>query len=171
MGTDDYSKALSGAEKELESVTATIEALEQRRAQLEQTIGALKTLMDVAQDEERTLTDTIRTVVKGANGYVSGAEVLRGAIAMGAKFGGKNAIATVVTILGRLNKDGEVERDPETPGSYRWKRTTHTGYKSVMEALTRGAMAEGGMAKTSTPNLDTAAKSTLPPFLRPRGKK
>jgi hypothetical protein len=49
--------------------------------------------------------------------------VLKGATAMGAKFGGKNAIASVVTILSRLHRDGELERDTSiAAGGYRWKR-------------------------------------------------
>ncbi len=126
MGTDDYNKALSAAEKELSGVTAQIELLEQRRAQLEQTVSALKVLTDVAQDEERTLTEMIKIVVRGANDYISGADVLKAVIAMGAKFGG-NAISTVVTILGRLYKDGILERHPFKAGMYRWKRATTVG--------------------------------------------
>lgn len=121
MGTDDYARALKLAERELEQATLEIELLEQRRAQLQQTVGALRTLMDVAQDEERTLTDTIRIVVRAAKGYITAAEVIKGAYAMGAKFGGKNPISTVVTILSRLHKEGELERDPAT-GGYRWKK-------------------------------------------------
>ncbi|MGI9104077.1 MAG: hypothetical protein ACR2IF_16680 [Terriglobales bacterium] len=120
MGADEYNKALGTAEAELAQVTAKIELLEQRRAQLQQTVGALKTLTDVAQDEERTLTDTIRIVVRAAKGYITAAEVIKGAYAMGAKFGGKNPISTVVTILSRLHKDGELERDVLT-GGYKWK--------------------------------------------------
>jgi hypothetical protein len=122
MGSDDYSKALEAAEKELESVTTKIELLEQRRAQLQQTVGALKTLTDVSQAEERTLTDTIKIVIQAANGYVSAAEVLQGARSMGAKFGGKNPISSVVTIMGRLSKEGFLERGAGL-GTYRWKRS------------------------------------------------
>jgi hypothetical protein len=119
-----FNQALAAAEKELEDLDGQAEVIEQRRSQLQQTIASLKTLMNVAAgDEERTLTDTIRTVVKAATSYISAADVLKGATAMGAKFGGKNAIASVVTILSRLHRDGELERDTSiAAGGYRWKR-------------------------------------------------
>src|SRR5438552_13134738 len=107
MTETDYGKALSAAERELELLNNQAEIIERRRAQLQGTISALKTLMNIAEDEERTLTDTIRIVVRGAKGYIAAAEVLKSVIAMGVTFSGKNAIASVVTILSRLHKDGE----------------------------------------------------------------
>jgi hypothetical protein len=112
MGTDEYKKALSKAEGELATLDAKADVIARRRAQLQQTISALKTLMNVSEQEERTLTDTIRIVVKAANSYISAADVLKGVYSMGAKFSGKNPIASVITILGRLVKDGELEREP-----------------------------------------------------------
>jgi hypothetical protein len=114
MGTGEYRKALAAAEKELAKFDAMADAIAQRHAQLQQTISALKTLMNVSEQEERTLTDTIRIVVKAANGYISAADVLKGVYSMGARFSGKNPKASVVTILGRLVKDGELERQPGT---------------------------------------------------------
>jgi hypothetical protein len=135
MGTDEYKKALAAAVKELALLDDQAALIEQRRAQLQQTIGALGTLTNVSEMEERTLTDTIRIVVKAANGYIGAADVLKGVISMGGKFGGKNAISTVVTILSRLHKDGELER--EGPGGgYRWKRPLSVGeYKELGERL------------------------------------
>jgi|HubBroStandDraft_4_1064222.scaffolds.fasta_scaffold19107_2 hypothetical protein len=122
MGTDEYKKALDAAEKELETLDAQASLIEQRRAQLQQTIGALQTLTKVSEQEERTLTETICIVVKAATEYISAAEVLKGVISMGGKFGGKNAIASVVTILSRLHKEGKLEREPGVVGGgYRWK--------------------------------------------------
>lgn len=137
MGTDDYGKALSAAEAELESVVGKLEVLGQRQAQLQQTIGALRMLMNVSLDEERTLTDTIRILVKGAGGYIGSAEVIKGAYAMGAKFSGKNPIASVTTILARLHKEGELERDILS-GTYRWKRPVPRAPKPLTEVGGRG---------------------------------
>ena len=120
MGEDDYKNALEAAEKELADLEVKGEVIAQRRAQLQQTIGALKTLMNISEQEERTITDTIRIVMKAANGYVAPAQVLKNVLAMGVKFSSKNAIASVVTILGRLHKEGELERDPL--GRYKWSR-------------------------------------------------
>jgi hypothetical protein len=114
MRTHEYKNALAVAQGELGRLDAKAEVIAHRRAQLQQTIAALKTLMNIEDADERTLTDTIRIVVKAANGYLSAADVLRGAVSMGATFSGKNPIASIVTILGRLVKDGELERQRGT---------------------------------------------------------
>ncbi len=51
-------------------LNAEADAIAQRQAQLQQTISTLKTLTDVSEEGERTLTDTIRIIVKAANGYI-----------------------------------------------------------------------------------------------------
>jgi hypothetical protein len=114
MGNGEYSKALTVAEKELSRLNAEAEVIAQRRAQLQQTISTLRTLTNVSEESERTLTDSIRIVVKAADGYVSAAHVLKAACSMGAKFSGKNPKASIITILGRLVKDGELERERGT---------------------------------------------------------
>jgi hypothetical protein len=119
MTDNDYGNALTAAQKELETLNNQAEIIERRRAQLQQTISSLKTLMHVAEDEERTLTDCIRIAVKGAQGYISAADVLKAVIAMGAPFSGKNMIDSVVTILSRLQKQNELLRDPNGKG-YMW---------------------------------------------------
>ena len=114
MRRSEYRKALAAAEGELARLDAKAEVIAHRRAQLQQTIAALNTLMNIVEADELTLTDSIRIVVKAANGYLSAADVLRGVMAMGATSSGKNPIASIVTILGRLVKDGELERQPGT---------------------------------------------------------
>ena len=114
MGTGEYRKALSVAEKELSRLNAEVDAIAQRRAQLQQTMSTLKTLTNVSEEGERTLTDTIRIIVKAANGYISAADVFKSAYSIGAKFSGKNPKASIITILGRLVKDGELEAERET---------------------------------------------------------
>jgi len=114
MPMHEYKNALAVAQAELGRLDAKAEVIAHRRAQLQQTIAALKTLMNIQEADERTLTDTIRIVVKAANGFLSAAEVLRGAVSMGATFSGKNPIASIVTILGRLVRDGELERQRGT---------------------------------------------------------
>jgi len=114
MGSDEYTKALSVAEKELARLNAEADGIAQRRAQLQQTISTLRTLTNGSEQEERTLTDAIRIIVKAADGYISAASVLKAAHSMGAKFSGKNPKASIITILGRLVRDGELERERGT---------------------------------------------------------
>ncbi len=144
MGSDDYKKALGAAEKELETVSANIEILEQRRAQLQQTVAVLGALMRAFEQEERTLSDIIRIVVRAADGYIATNDILKGVISMDARFSGRNPIASVVAILSRMAKDGEIERSLEVGGGYRWKRhpldKLRAPYKGVpaIEAALRG---------------------------------
>ncbi|HWY23007.1 MAG TPA: hypothetical protein VNX26_17405 [Candidatus Acidoferrum sp.] len=119
MTDNDYSNALTAAEKELEALSNQAAVIERRRAQLQQTISALRTLTNVAEDEERTLTETIRIVVKGAQAHISAADVLKGVQAMGVTFSGKNPLSSVVTILARLHKAGELAREISGSG-YIW---------------------------------------------------
>jgi hypothetical protein len=122
MGTGEYRKALSVAEKELSRLNVEADGIAQRRAQLEQTISTLKTLTNVSEEGEKTLTDVIRIIVRAANGYISAAEVLKSAHSMGAKFSGKNPKASIITILGRLVRDGELERERGAiKVRFRWK--------------------------------------------------
>src|ERR1700685_570748 len=114
MGAGEYRKALSVAEKELARLNAEVDAITQRQAQLQQTISTLKTLTNVSEEGERTLTDVIRIIVKAANGYIGAADVLKSAYSMGATFSGKNPKASIITILGRLVRDGELERERGT---------------------------------------------------------
>jgi hypothetical protein len=145
MTDNDYSNALVAAQKELETLNNQAEIIERRRAQLQQTISSLKTLMHVAEDEERTLTDCIRIAVKGAQGYISAADVLKAVIAMGAPFSGKNMIDSVVTILSRLQKQDELLRDPNGKG-YMW-----AGYVlhrlEALRSLTESGVKRGEIAK------------------------
>jgi Ca2+-binding EF-hand superfamily protein len=114
MGTGEYKKALSVAEKELSRLNVEADAIAQRQAQLQQTISTLKTLTNVSEEGTRTLTDAIRIIVKAADGYIGAGEVLKSAYSMGAKFSGKNPKASIITILARLVKDGELERERGT---------------------------------------------------------
>jgi hypothetical protein len=124
MGTSEYKKALSVAEKELSKLNAEADAIAQRSAQLQQTISTLKTLTNVSEEGERTLTDAIRIIVKAANGYIGAGDVLKSAYSMGVKFSGKNPKASIFTILARLVKDGELEREP---GKIRVRFRSRTG--------------------------------------------
>jgi hypothetical protein len=57
----------------LSRLNAEANAITLRRAQLQQTISTLKTLTNVSEEGERTLTDVIRIIVKAASGYISAA--------------------------------------------------------------------------------------------------
>jgi hypothetical protein len=73
VGTGEYRRALSVAEKELSRLNVEANVIALRQAQLQQTISTLKTLTNVSEEGERTLTDVIRIIVKAASGYISAA--------------------------------------------------------------------------------------------------
>jgi Ca2+-binding EF-hand superfamily protein len=113
---DIYEQALKKAQKELAETNIAAENLERKRAKLRQTIAVLQSLMGSANVNEQSLTDAIMTFAKAANGYITTAEVMERLITMG--FESENA--TVATILSRMVKEGQLEKDAEGRKGYRW---------------------------------------------------
>jgi hypothetical protein len=99
---DDYTKALAKAERELSDLETEIAALVQRKAQLEQTISNLRSLTGVKQ-EERSLSDSIRLVLKATDRFLSTQQVVEKLEA----FTKDVNPVSVSTILSRLAKDKE----------------------------------------------------------------
>lgn len=122
---DDYRKALTVAEGELADVEAKLSAYEHRRDQLKATIAGLKSLLGEAIDSDESLTETIRTVLRGSSTdkYLSVDAVAVNARMLGAKLPG-NRQTSVATILNRLVHNGEAEQGQTDTGyvGYRWKR-------------------------------------------------
>jgi hypothetical protein len=123
MENDQYKKAVEVAEAELGDVETQIAALSQRRAQLQQTISALRTLLGEETDDPK-VTENIRIILQAANGLLSASKVLEKLEAMGVSFTGKNPIASVQTILARMARPGgEVIRFSPPGGTlaYKWR--------------------------------------------------
>jgi hypothetical protein len=115
---DDYTKALAKAERELSDLETEIAALVQRKAQLEQTISNLRSLTGVKQ-EERSLSDSIRLVLKATDKYLSTQQVVE---KLGAFTKDVNPVS-VSTILSRLAKDKEAVAGSTEGGrnGYMWR--------------------------------------------------
>jgi hypothetical protein len=147
MENNQYKKAVETAETELGDIETQIATLTQRRAQLQQTISALRTLLGEETDDPK-VTENIRIVLQAANGLLSASNVLEKLEAMGVSFTGKNPIASVQTILARMARPGgEVIRFSPPDGSlaYKWR--------------TLGGPARGAMTRPPTsPNVN----STMP---------
>lgn len=123
MENDQYKKAVDAAETELGNVETQIATLAQRRAQLLQTISALRTLIGEETDDPK-VTENIRIILQAANGLLSASKVLEKLEAMGVSFTGKNPIASVQTILARMARPGgDVIRFTPPGGSlaYKWR--------------------------------------------------
>jgi hypothetical protein len=135
MTHDDYRKALESASREYEALAEKRREIDQRVAELAQTIGTLAKLLGLTPTVPMGLTDAIRLVVRGAGVPMTPVEVRDRLAAIGfdvSKY--VNDLAAVHTILKRLNDAGELRFVPRTPGKhqYTWNRTV------TPVALTRG---------------------------------
>jgi len=129
----DYRKALVSAERELTDVNAQIVQLQRRSAQLESTIAGLKSLMgETPGVDERSLTELIRTVLKGNSRFMGVDQVAINVRLLGGQL--PSGTASVATILNRLVKSGEVEQGLTDTNyvAYKWKEfTPKLGYNRL----------------------------------------
>ena len=125
MTHEDYRRALDSATREYEELGAKRQQIDNRLAELAQTIGTLAKLLGLTPTVPMGLTDAIRLVVRGAGVPMTPVEVRDRLHAIGfdvSKY--VNDLAAVHTILKRLNESGELRFVPRTPGKhqYTWNR-------------------------------------------------
>jgi hypothetical protein len=126
MTASDYRAALDAAIKEYEALGKQRREIDDRLAQLGQTIGTLTRLLGLAPTVPLGLTDACRMVLR--NGHpMTPVEVRDRLLAIGidvSKYA--NDLAAVHTILKRLNSSGELRFIPREPGKhqYAWNRPT-----------------------------------------------
>src|SRR5258707_11507787 len=123
--TDNYKKALADAEAEMADVEQQLQGLEKRQAQLRATIAGLRSLMgDPSDTEDMTLTDAIRTVLKGSDRYMGVAQIMVNLRLMGLQFSGDKT-ATVAATLNRMARTGRAVQgtDEYGRGGYKGKKT------------------------------------------------
>jgi hypothetical protein len=120
MTDSDYHAALDAAVKEYETLGEQRRALDDRLAQLGQTIGTLTRLLGLTPTVPLGLTDACRMVLR--NGHpMTPVEVRDRLVAIGidvSKYA--NDLAAVHTILKRLNASGELRFIPGQPGTHRY---------------------------------------------------
>jgi len=125
MTQDDYRRALETAAREYEDLGARRREIDQRLAELAQTIGTLSKLLGLTPTVPMGLTDAIRLVVRGAGVPMTPVEVRDRLHGIGfdvSKYA--NDLAAVHTILKRLNESGELRFVARAPGKhqYIWNR-------------------------------------------------
>src|SRR5437870_2617774 len=125
MTHEDYRRALDAATREYEALGAKRQAIDNRLAELAQTIGTLSKLLGLTPTVPLGLTDAIRLVVRGAGVPMTPIEVrarLRGIGFDVSKY--VNDLAAVHTILKRLNESGELRFIRRATGAhqYTWNR-------------------------------------------------
>jgi len=126
MTDDNYRTALDAAIKEYEALGEQRRALDDRMAQLGQTIGTLTRLLGLTPTVPLGLTDACRMVLRSGH-PMTPVEVRDRLLAIGidvSKYA--NDLAAVHTILKRLNASGELRFITRQPGKhqYAWNGPT-----------------------------------------------
>ena len=140
MTKEDYRRALDAASREYEELGAQRRAIDQRLAELGQTISTLMRVLGLTPTVPLGLTDAVRMVTRGAGVPLSPTEVRDRLRTIGfdlAKYA--NELAAVHTILKRLNQAGELRFIPRPGGKhqYAWGRmvTPVVLTKDVVQAM------------------------------------
>jgi hypothetical protein len=130
MTMDDYRRALATAIREYEALGQQRQDLDQRIAEVAQTIGTLSRLCGLIPTVPLGLTDACRLVIRGAGVPVTPTDVRQRLQAIGfdlTKYA--NDLAAIHTILKRLNESGELRLIPRgsEPGrpAYIWQHGPH----------------------------------------------
>lgn len=127
--THNYKAELEKARQELSQLLMDAELVQNLIAKQKRKIAALAELADETEDSAAPLglvegiTDAVRTVFRSAEKPLNPAEVRTRVEALGLP-PQKNILASVHTVIRRLQESGEVEPvgDVQFGGGYRWKR-------------------------------------------------
>lgn len=127
MTETDYRRALDAAIKEYESLGEERRKIDQRLAELAQSISTLTRLCGLVPTVPWGLTDACRVVLRGAGLPMTPTEVAHRLQAIGCdleKY--SNKLAAIHTVLKRLNEAGEIRLIARSSGSdaYLWQRPT-----------------------------------------------
>lgn len=125
--SEAYERALADAEVELAELEKQSTRIEQRKAQLKQTIIGLKALMGRGFGaEEQSLTSSIRLVLKATDDFLTVQEVIDRLRMVYPNFiPGTNKVSTVTTLLNRLARDKQIVQDENEDRrvTYAWNRS------------------------------------------------
>ena len=131
MPADDYRRALDAALREYEQALASRAELDQRIAQLQQTIGTLTKLCGYTPTAPFGLTDACRVTLRCAAGPMTAVEVRDRLQATGVDLGRyANPLAAIHTVLRRLAESGEAaisEADETTRTAYAFRQGPPAG--------------------------------------------
>jgi hypothetical protein len=110
MSSTDYRTALDAAIKEYESLGDERRAIDDRLAQLAQTIGTLSRLLGLTPTVPLGLTDACRLALRGAGLPLTPLEVRDRLLSIGVDLSGyANDLSAIHTVLKRLNESGEIK--------------------------------------------------------------
>jgi hypothetical protein len=165
MTHDDYRRALEAAGREYEALGEQRRAIDQRLAELAQSIATLSKLLGLTPTVPMGLTDAVRLVVRGAGVPMTPIEVRDRLAGIGfdvSKY--VNDLAAVHTILKRLNQAGELRFIPRAPGKhqYTWNRpaTPIVMTRDLVQALHDNTLEREAMTADREPEPPRRARRT-----------
>jgi hypothetical protein len=110
MSASDYRTALDAAIKEYEALGEQRRAIDDRLAQLAQTIGTLSKLLGLTPTVPLGLTDACRLALRGAGLPLTPLEIRDRLLSIGVDLSGyANDLSAIHTVLKRLNEAGEIK--------------------------------------------------------------
>ena len=150
MTTDQYKSALDAAVREYEELGRQRKEIDERLAQIQQTIGTLNRLCGFVPNVYWGLTDACRVVLKGAGTPMTPMEVRDRLDAIGfdlSKY--SNSLAAIHTVLKRLNEGGEVLFVERPGGKFacEWRPVRWVAVKT--SALIAGIVPKKGAPKST----------------------
>jgi hypothetical protein len=173
MSSQDYRSALDAAIKEYATLEQEKRALDDRLAQLGQTVGTLTRLLGLAPTVPLGLTDACRMILRRGD-PMTPVEVRNRLTAIGidmSKYA--NDLAAVHTILKRLNDSGELRFIPRTPGKHQYAWNTPTTQvavsRDIVSVMHDATHEREAMRVTSVP--DDSQEGTGQPSLARRAKR
>ncbi len=123
MSHDEYRRALDAAIKEYEALGQRRREIDDRLAQLAQTIGTLNRLLGLTPTIPIGLTDACRLALRGAGLPLTPLEVRDRLVSMGLELSDySNELSAIHTVLKRLNDAGEIRFVAKSKGkaAYIW---------------------------------------------------
>jgi hypothetical protein len=122
MTSEDYRSALAAAIKEYEVLGQRRREIDDRLAQLAQTVGTLSRLLGLAPTVPMSITDAVRLAARSGV-PMTPLEVRERLLAIGVDLSSySNDLAVIHTVLRRLNEAGELRVIPKPGGkhAYLW---------------------------------------------------
>jgi hypothetical protein len=129
MSSTDYRVALDAAIKEYEGLGEQRRTIDDRLAQLAQTIGTLSKLLGLTPTVPLGLTDACRLTLRGAGLPLAPLEVRDRLLSMGFDLSAyTNDLSAIHTVLKRLNESGEIKFVTKGTGkpAYIWNHPLRT---------------------------------------------
>jgi hypothetical protein len=124
MTSSDYRSALAAAITEYETLGEQRREIDNRLAQLAQTIGTLSRLLGLAPTVPMSITDAVRLAARSGV-PMTPLEVRERLLAIGVDLSSySNDLAVIHTVLRRLNESGELRLIPKPGGkhAYLWAK-------------------------------------------------